>query len=136
VRFFLDNNLPPVWAEALTALVRNDGHEVLHLRQKSLANVTDVEWLTRLASEGGWVIISGDVRITRNQHERQVWLRSGLVGFFMGKAWASHPFWEKSWRIVRWWPRVVQQAQLVKAPVGFEIPVNFGSGRFTPMSLK
>ena len=136
MKFFLDNNLPPAWAEALNALAGTDKHTVHHLRELFPPNVADVDWINQLASEGGWVVISGDLRITRNQHEREAWLRSGMVAFFMTKGWASLPFWERTWRVVRWWVNIVQQAELVTAPAGFEIPVNFGSGKFHPINLK
>lgn len=135
MKFFLDNNLPPAWAPALNALAGTEQHSVHHLREKFAPDVTDIDWINRLATEGGWTIISGDIRITRNRHEREAWLQSGLVGFFMGKSWRSLTFWEQTWRFVRWWPNVVQQAQLVKPPAGFVIPVNFGSGKFDSITL-
>ena len=107
-----------------------------HLRNKFKPDVSDIDWIDALAAEGDWIILSGDIRITRNQHEREAWLRSGLIAFFMGKAWRKLHFWEQTWRIVRWWPNIVQQAKLVSPPAGFEIPVNFGSGKFLPIYLR
>ena len=136
MKFFLDNNLPPSWAEALNALSGTEKHSVHHLRTKFPRNVTDVEWINTLASEGGWTIISGDLRISRNQHERQAWLKSGMVAFFLTKGWRSLKFWDQTWRIVRWWPNILQQSELVIAPAGFEVPDNYGSGKFRPINLK
>jgi hypothetical protein len=137
VKFFIDNNLPPSWGPALTALARNEGdHTVTHIRDKFPTDIDDVDWINALASEGGWVIISGDVRISRNKTEREAWLRSNLVAFFLSKTWSNHKFWDKTWRIVRWWPQIIQQASLVSPPAGFEIPLNYGSGKFDSISLK
>ena len=126
MKFFIDNNLPPAWAKALDAL--DDTHTVTHLRDKFPPDVTDIDWIQALSGEGGWYIISGDMRISRNQHEREAWLRSGLVGFFLGKSWRSVKYWDQTWRFVRWWPNIVQQAELVTPPAAFEIP--FGWGKF------
>jgi hypothetical protein len=136
VKFFLDNNLPPCWGPALNALAERDGHSVIHLRKRFDPAVADLEWLRELGAEGGWTIISGDVRISRNPHERDAWLHSGMVAFFMGRSWRKQVFWEQTWRLIRWWPNIVQQAALVSAPAGFEIPLTFGSGKFHSINLK
>ncbi len=80
MRFFLDNCLPPRWAEALAAL---SGSEVTHLRKKFAVDTADVDWLRQLSHEDGWTIISGDQRITKSIHEREAWLSSGLTAFFL-----------------------------------------------------
>jgi hypothetical protein len=121
VKFLIDNNLPPSWAPALTALSQRDAnHTVHHIRDKFSADIADTDWLAHLAAEGGWAILSGDLRITRNQHERDAWLSSGMVAFFTSRSWSKLPYWEKTWRIVRWWPNILQQANLVTAPAGFD----------------
>jgi hypothetical protein len=135
LKFFLDNNLPPVWGPALNPLAVQEGNEVHHLRDRFKPDVTDVEWIDELGRQGDWTIISGDIRISRNQHEREAWLRSGMVAFFMGKSWRSLRFWEQTWRVVRWWPNITQQAKLVTPPAGFEIPPSFRSGKFRPMLI-
>jgi hypothetical protein len=93
-------------------------------------DVADVDWIKKLGEDGDWIIISGDVRITRNVHEREAWKTSGLTAFFLPKQWSTHGMWEKTWRIVRWWPLVVEQANRVKSGAGFIIPLHFGNGKF------
>ena len=134
MKFFLDNNLPPCWGPALDAYAQRDSHSVIHLRQKFAANVSDIDWISTLSSEGGWTIVSGDLRITRNVHERTAWLRSNMVAFFLATSWRKLSFWEQTWRVTRWWPNIMQQAQLVTPPAGFEIPVTFGAGKFHPLN--
>lgn len=137
MKFFLDNNLPPKWAPALEALTGN-GVIVQHVRDLFPDNhaVKDVQWIERLHRERGWTVLSGDLRITKNPHERAAFLSTDLTMFFLDKSWGSHTLWDKSWRIVRWWPRILEQAKLVKPPAAFVVPLNFGSGQFEQLTLR
>ncbi len=72
MRFFLDNNLPPKLAKSLNALVEPD-HQIVHLKDRFAANTTDETWMSALASESDWIIISGDIRISKNPHEVEAW---------------------------------------------------------------
>ena len=131
MKFFIDNCLPPRWAPALSALADRDEYCVTHLKDKFQRDVKDSEWLLQLGREGDWIIISGDKRITKLPHEREAWRQSHLTAFFLHPSWSDHSMWEKTWRFVRWWPRILEQAQLVKPGAGFIVPVNFGNaGKF------
>ncbi len=131
MKFFLDNCLPPSWAPALCALVEGD-YQITHLREKFEADTPDVEWLRKLGEEGDWVVISGDLRITRNKHEVETWNQARLTAFFFEKAWNSQKLWEKTWRFIRWWPRIIEQSEGVTPGAGFFIPLNYGAvGKFT-----
>jgi len=132
VRFFLDNDLSLNLARALAALAA-DKYEVKHLRDKFPADVTDQDWLLTLGREGDWVIVSGDVRITKSRLTRQVWLESGLTAFFLEKGWTGLRFWEQAWRLVRWWPAIMKQAERAKSHAAWLVAVNY-SGRFKPVS--
>ena len=129
MKFFFDNNLSPYHAKAIAILSSTEGHDVLHLRDKFDQAVPDIVWLEGLAAEGGWIIISGDFRISRNPLERRAWKEAQLLTFFLAKAWRHQKFWDQAWRLVRWWPFIVQQATLVRPGAAFEISVN-PTGRF------
>lgn len=137
MKFFIDNCLPPRWAPALSALANPGQFEVVHLRTKFSADVTDAEWIQELTEEGSWTIVSGDIRTTKSLHEREAWLSSGLTAFFLVKGW-DFEFWEKTARIVRWWPKILEQSSMVQSGAGFYVPVNYKSGKFeqVPLSRK
>jgi hypothetical protein len=134
LKFFIDNCLPPRWAPALSSLADPGQYQVVHLRMKFPADVSDIEWIKKLAAEGGWTIVSGDVRITKLLHEREAWLSSGLTAFFLVKGW-DFEFWEKTARIVRWWPKILEQSKMVQPGAGFYVPVNYKSGKFEQVPL-
>ena len=89
MKFFFDNTMPPKVVEALKIL--DSDNKILHLKERFPADTIDAIWISALSGEGDWVIISGDVRITRNHGERAAWLESKLLAFFLAKGWTSQP---------------------------------------------
>ena len=124
MRFFFDNTNPPRLVEALSVL--HQEHALVHLRTKFDPGVKDEVWIPKLSGEGDWVIVSGDIRITRNPALRKIWLDSGMLGFFLAKNWTTFDLWEQAWRFIKWWPKIVQQAENIRPPAGFIVPINYG----------
>ncbi len=127
MKYFLDNCLSPHLTKALRKL--DSANQITHLREKFPADISDVDWLAALSTEGEWVIVSGDVRIHRNPHNRAAWRESRLTGFFFKKGFTALLIWEQAWRMVRWWPLIINQAQRVQSGVGFLVPRDF-NGKF------
>ena len=124
MKFLFDNQLSPHLTEAIHALARVDGDEVVHLRQKFSASAPDVEWIRTLGEEGGWIVVSGDLDIIRTRAERVVWRGAGLIGFFLKKGWINLPPWEQAWRLVKWWPTLVAQARIAAPGSTYGVQVN------------
>lgn len=118
MKFFLDNNLSPRFAEGLRAfLQRPDEHEIKHLSEKfANRSIEDEDWIRALGREGDWAIISADPRILRAKGELAAWQESRLTSFFFGGGWASLSYWNQVADLVRWWPMIVQATR--DAPVG------------------
>lgn len=137
MKFFLDNNLPPAYAKALRALseVEWDGrHDVIHLRDRFASNTPDVDWIGALAAEGNWVVVTHD--LLNKGIEREVLRRAGLIVFMLDKSWKDHKFWDKSHQVVRWWPRLVDQAEGLRGGAAFRVPWNFsGKGQLQQITL-
>lgn len=102
--------------------------KVTHLREKFSANTPDVVWIRALGEEGEWVIVSGDLRITKNAAEREAWRESGLTAFFLKSAWADQGLWLFASRFLAWWPRMLAQAEMAAKGKGFFVP--FSGQRF------
>lgn len=134
MKFFFDNNLSPHLAKALDALSEPQGIRVLHLKEKFVANTPDHQWISTLASEGEWAILSHD-RFAKNSLEKEALRKSGLVTFILAKGWASLDGWHKAHLLVRWWPVVLQQAELVNSGA-FIVPTKFsGKGKLDPVQI-
>lgn len=126
MKFFLDNNLPTNWAACLSGashhqFVSSAVEDVIHLKTQFRPNTPDIEWIEALADEKNWTIISGDAFRNQNGMERKVLHQSGLSVFVLQSSWASYPYWEKTAQLIRWWPRIVAQANAVDR-IAMEVP--------------
>jgi hypothetical protein len=129
LKFFFDNQLSPHLAAAIHALTAVDGHSAIHLRDKFSPDTPDVDWIKALSQEGEWVLICGDLNITRTKAEKSVWRNAGLIGFFLKNGWMHQKPWDQAWRLVKWWPSIVTQAQLAKPRSTYLVQVN-PTGKF------
>ena len=134
MRFFFDNCIAPAYAEAIAALTRGEGHEVVHLTEKFRPDADDVEWMGQLAREGDWIVISGDPAITRKKHEQAAWLESRLTAFFLAEAWQNLKFWDQAWQLIRKWPLIAELAGRVEPGAGFLVKVK--SNRLEQIRIK
>jgi hypothetical protein len=122
VRFFFDNNISQRIVTALQALDdRSNAPELVHLRARFPGGATDPVWIRELAREAGWIIISGDPRISRGAAERAAWEESGLTSFFLGDAWASRRLHVQASELIAVWPNVIREAKQAKRGTGFLI---------------
>ena len=119
MKFFFDNNLSPKIVRALKEL--SQGHSFSHLRDDNPVSTPDEQWFDRLAREGGWIVISRD--LFREPTAREAWKKSGLTVFLLASGWGNLGFWEQAWKLVRWWPQILAEAQRVQPGVCYEVPV-------------
>jgi len=134
VKFFVDNNLPPSLARALNELCSAEAHSVTHLRDKFDENAIDADWIAALANEAGWVVITRD-KLSKGI-EREALRRAGLVAFMLDKTWTKQPFWDIAHQLVRWWPRIMEQARGIQGGAAFKVPWTMrGKGRFEQVVL-
>ncbi len=68
MKFFFDNHLAPKLAHGLNQMVE-PSHRVVHLKDDFPGNTEDVAWMQSLAKEADLVIVTADIRISRNPHE-------------------------------------------------------------------
>lgn len=122
MRVLIDENLSPAIAKALAALFAGR-HEIVHLRERFGGGVEDEVWIGTLSSEGRWIVISGDRRITRNRLEYEAFRSSNLVGFFLSKGLFKSSVVKQMERILALWDRIEQQASIVQGGAMFELPI-------------
>ena len=122
MKFFFDNCVSTKFVEALRILAQIQGYDLIHLTERFSANTHDEDWIRALASEGQWVIISGDPRISKGQAQRRAWRESELTAFFFADGWASRGFWKQAESLIHWWPQIVLKAREAAPGSGFLIP--------------
>lgn len=120
MNFLLDNNLPPALARALNELCKQDGHTVVPLRDKFPPNSSDSFWITELSREGSWAVVSQD-KFSKGEVERKAFRECGLPIFCLAKQWGGEDYWSKSHNLVRWWPAIIRQAEMLTGGAAMKV---------------
>jgi hypothetical protein len=125
LRLLIDHNLSPRIARALDAIY-SDLHEIVALREKFNCAIDDVSFIHALDAEGGWTVLTRDLRIRSRPHERAALDRSRVLFFFIDGAWKKYSVAETAARLIMLLPKMAQQSDL--ADQGrFALPINPGS---------
>jgi len=126
LKFLFDNNLPPSLARGIGELSKFDPavEQVIPLRDKFAVNTPDPEWLSVLATEGGWIVVSID-RFKKSKAEREMLRRHGLTVFVLDPQW-SKPYWVQAHNLVQWWPKIIDVAKLT-SKTALQVPWRFTS---------
>ncbi|HBS29582.1 MAG TPA: hypothetical protein DEB06_09080 [Phycisphaerales bacterium] len=122
MKFFFDNCLSPRLATALNALVEPE-HSVVHLRDKFATPTPDTDWIVRLSEEGGWIIVSGDLRISKRPTEREVWRAAKLTTFFMADGYQNLDEWQQVRVMIEKWPQIMDLAERTGRGSAFRVPI-------------
>ncbi len=122
MKVLFDHNLSFRLARALDAVV-GDQHDVKALIDKFKPDVTDIEWISALNSEGHWIVISGDRRITRNRAERSAFQSSRLTGFFMSPGLKKAPVLKQLERLCALWDNIIVLSTAAQPGGLYELPM-------------
>jgi hypothetical protein len=125
LKLLIDHNLSPALARSLQPLFPTN--KIISLRDRFAVNVTDIEWMTALDTEGGWAALTRDLGIKRKPHERLALDRSRIVFFFLsGNAWKGYSVPETAARLIRLMPLMTTQTDIADRG-RFDLPINAGS---------
>lgn len=123
MKFFFDNNLAPKLAHGLNQMVEPE-HHVVHLKDNFPGNAEDIVWMRALAKELDLVIVTADIRISRNPHEVQAWREAGHTIFFLKPGWTDLAFWEQANKFTRCFPALIKEAERAERGSAFIVTVN------------
>ncbi len=98
-------------------------HEITFLAERFPRNISDVDWISELSSEGQWMVVSGDRRITRNRAEYHAFRNSNLIGLFLSEGLYKAPVAKQMERILALWPTIVTVGKTVQGGAMFELPL-------------
>lgn len=112
--------MSPAIARALNELFSPE-HRIIALREKFSPETEDAVWIAKLSSEGHWVVISGDRRITRNKAEYQAFRNSRLIGFFLSRGLGKAKVVKQTERLLALWESIAQLASTVEGGAMFEL---------------
>ena len=123
MKIFVDNNISPRLVEAIRILAEVQQLHIEHLRDRFPQDAKDVDWIGALGREGGWVIVSGDTRISRSKAEQAAWHESGLTAFFVSPGFTNKGPWQQAEIAVRLWPEIIMEARRARPGSGFLCPL-------------
>jgi PIN like domain len=124
VRLLVDHNLSPAIPRSLQHLYPE--HKFVALNNKFQPDVSDVDWMAQLDREGGWAVLTKDLRIQFRPHERLALDRSKIVFFFLAGAWRKYSVPETAARLIRLVPLMAKQTDIADRG-RFDLPINAGS---------
>ena len=116
----IDENLPPVLARGLNALVSVDGDEVVHVTDYA-KGAPDLELFRRAIEDGVQVHITQDHHY-RRPVEREAITRLGLTVFVLAKGWSDLKHYDKAARLIEYWPAIATTSKMFAAGSIFRIP--------------
>jgi PIN like domain len=82
--------------------------------------------MAKLDQEGGWAVLTKDIRIQHRPHERLALDRSKIVFFFLDGAWRKYAVPETAARLIRLVPLMSKQVEIAERG-RFDLPINAGS---------
>jgi hypothetical protein len=135
VKFVFDECMPRPFAPSLRTLFLPKDYAILDLVDDlHQGGVPDPDWIASMSANHEWKIITRDTGMKTRALERQAWQNAGQVIFFLEGTWASASYFEMTWRIVRWWPHIVDAAQRADLGSTFSVPYRGRVGPLAPTS--
>ncbi|WP_077067065.1 PIN-like domain-containing protein [Pseudorhizobium marinum] len=130
MKVLFDHNLSPRIARAIQALTVSE-HEVVALKDRFPVNIKDVDLIAELSRQGGWILISGDRRITRNRAEKAAFQSSKIIGMFLSSGLYKAPVMKQAERLISLWPTIETVSKNVSGGSMFELPMK--SSKLSPL---
>jgi hypothetical protein len=76
------------------------------------------------------VIVTADIRISRNPHEVQAWKQAGHTIFFLKPGWTDLTFWDQAHKFTKCFAYLIEEAKRAHSGAGFIVTVN---GKIEPL---
>ncbi len=130
MRIFVDNCLSYVLASTLNGYVTHLGHTAVHIRNMRCGpHASDVEWMAALRETGDdWLVITGDLRISKNRPERLAFAKANLKGIALAPGYQSLRVHQQASIILWRWPDIENAVAQFQPPFLFELPVGKNTG--------
>jgi predicted nuclease of predicted toxin-antitoxin system len=122
MNFFFDNTLSIKIARAIDNLVSVEGDKAVHLKERFPQDTKDSEWITTLADQGGWVIITHDIHIYSRPHEREAWKQSDLIVCLLAPSWSNHKLTVMASRLLMRWEEIKNAVTNCRGGSSLSIP--------------
>jgi hypothetical protein len=126
LKFFVDHCLSPKYVQILGGL---DLGDVTSLRENFAPDTPDVVWIKELGARG-WILITKDRSQRSKPPERAALSSEGVSAFYLAHAFDHLPLQDQAWRVLRFWPSIVAQAECAKKGACYIVRIQ---GKIDPM---
>jgi hypothetical protein len=122
MRFLVDHCISHRVCKAIAVLTASGGEVNIHaLKDQFPINISDQEFLKKLAEDGDWCLISQDVGMPAHSVRLRLVAESGTILFLLDGKWGNRTIWDKSGHLITWWPFMQQLAVPANASKLFNI---------------
>lgn len=129
----IDENLPTALARAINPIAQSYDHEVVHVTDFAGRGTKDVELFELAIKNGVKVHVTHDHHHRRNI-EREAIAKLGLTVFVLAKGWSTLNHYDRAARLLEWWPKMMQLAELTSPGSMFKVPHRrAASGTISPI---
>ena len=104
MKIFFDTSIPIKICRAIEIL-DEEGDHFLHLNEKFDQNASDPTWLM-WAKKNGYAIITGDINISKNKHEKKLLNQLDLMAFFYAKRIGNEKLWKQASILIAAYPKI------------------------------
>lgn len=124
MRFVFDENHPPVLANMIEPLAKDEPYEVTDVAKLGLRGAPDVDLLAAICADGRQgVLITADRAMRRRKHERAAVASSGAIVIVGVPNWNQQAdLWDRARMMLWWWPTIVVSASLAAPGTFLELP--------------
>lgn len=109
MKFFFDNNLPPVLAKAMGLIAADEDDEIQHLRIMFDPQTPDAEWLRGLGTAREWVVVSRD-GMSKTAEEKRELVSRARCAFILASGFANLKLWILASKLLLRWPDIRAKA--------------------------
>lgn len=135
MKFYFDHCTSAVLARTLDGFLQNQEHSAHHARDFGLHTKPDIEWMEYLAKTGDdWVVVTGDMRISKNKAERIAFRKANLRGIVLAKGYQKTEMCKVAGIIVANWQTMNALSEALVPPYLCEMPIRI-TDKFKQLSF-
>ena len=130
---FFDNCTSPTLAATIAGYVGTLGHLAVHIRDSSTVGLdlnrdaTDLEWIIALGADvRGWIVVTGDRKLSRNKAEKEAFRRARLSGLWLSGPFTRLPVHRQAALLINRWPDLAETIRRFNPPLLIAVPTRFG----------
>lgn len=136
MRIFVDNCVSHVIASTLNGYVAHLGHDVVHIRDMPCGpDAADVVWINALQASGNdWLVLTGDIRISKNRPERLAFRQANLKGIALAPGYQTFRVHQQASMLLWRWPDIDNLIRNIAPPFLCKVSTSRG-GRFEMLTI-